>query len=228
MPSIAGLQKFTLQDFPGTPAAILFTRGCNLRCPYCHNAELLGPGENLPEAEVWEFLEARRERLAGVVITGGEPTLHAALPSFLTTLRGMGYRIKLDSNGMRPDVISSLLTTGLVDHLSLDWKLPGDRYRELGGPVEAAGCLQACAASARAAGVTLEWRTTVAEPLLAAADIRCIGAQLQAGDRWSIQQYRPCTGPFDSPQSAQPLRPFDPQVLEQLVTEFSGLRITLR
>ena len=122
MPMIAGMQKLSLQDFPGHPAAILFTRGCNLRCGYCHNSDLIGAGPVLLARKVWQYLWSRRSVLSGVVVTGGEPTLHPELPDFLYALRDLGYHIKLDSNGLRPEVIEELLAAHLIDHLSIDWK----------------------------------------------------------------------------------------------------------
>ncbi|TVR42802.1 MAG: anaerobic ribonucleoside-triphosphate reductase activating protein [Planctomycetota bacterium] len=193
MPAIAGIQPLSLQDFPGTPAAILFTRGCNLRCSYCHNPQLLGPGVDLPAAQVWEFLCRRQGRLKGIVITGGEPTLQAGLIEFLTALRQLGYLIKLDSNGMRPEVIDAAVNAGLVDHVSLDWKVaPGDEDW-CGLPTDACQRLQQCAAAVRRAGVTLEWRTTVLEPLHNAEKLTAIAAHFQSGDQWSLQSFR-CQG----------------------------------
>ena len=105
---LGGLQKFSLADYPGKTCAILFTRGCNMRCPYCHNPELVWPERYAPALdldEVLAFLEMRRGLLDAVTVTGGEPCLHADLPELLTRLKAMGFAVKLDSNGSFPDVL---------------------------------------------------------------------------------------------------------------------------
>ena len=121
---ICGLQKTTLLDFPGHVAATIFTGGCNFRCPFCHNGDLLG--SDIPEAfseeEVLNFLKKRRSILEGVAITGGEPTLQPDLRKFIEKIRDMGYRIKLDTNGYRPDVLRSLCEDGLIDYVAMDIK----------------------------------------------------------------------------------------------------------
>ncbi|MGA2378241.1 MAG: anaerobic ribonucleoside-triphosphate reductase activating protein [Spirochaetia bacterium] len=109
---IGGLQRFSLSDFPGFISAIVFTRGCGFRCPYCHNPELVEPSryaEEFPLNEVKEFLLSRRGRLQGVVVTGGEPTLHGDLPAFLDELKHMGFAVKLDTNGTNPLMLQQIV-----------------------------------------------------------------------------------------------------------------------
>ena len=107
---IGGIQKFSLVDYPGLVSAVLFTTGCNMRCGYCHNPELVVPelySESLDLNEVYAFLDSRRDKLEGVVITGGEPTLRKDLPDMVKKIKSMGYQLKLDSNGTHPDVLKS-------------------------------------------------------------------------------------------------------------------------
>ena len=129
---IGGLIKFSMIDFPGKVAAILFTRGCNLRCAYCHNPELLEYNASLPDAiseeELYDFLEKRKGPLDGVVITGGEPTLQPDLAEFCAKLKKLGYQVKLDTNGTHPQVVENLLKQKLVDFIAMDIKAPFEKY----------------------------------------------------------------------------------------------------
>ena len=127
--NICGLQKTTLLDFPGHVAATVFTGGCNFRCPFCHNSELLGNDAKplFTEEEVLKFLTKRRGILEGVAITGGEPTLQPDLRSFIIKVRELGYKIKLDTNGSRPNVLRALCEDGLIDCVAMDIKTCKER-----------------------------------------------------------------------------------------------------
>jgi pyruvate formate lyase activating enzyme len=133
---IGGLQKFSLIDYPGRISAIVFTQGCNFRCPYCHNPELVDPaqyGPILPEAEVISFLKKRRGKLDAVTLTGGEPTLQPDIDRFLEEIKGMGYLTKVDTNGSNPDVLERLIQGRLVDYLAMDVKGPLQKYGQIAG-----------------------------------------------------------------------------------------------
>ena len=121
---IKGLQKLTLLDFPGRLAATVFLGGCNMRCPFCHNASLVvrDGGEYITEQTLFEFLENRRGKLSGVCITGGEPTLHKELPIFINKIKALGYAVKLDTNGTDPEMLERLISEGLVDYVAMDIK----------------------------------------------------------------------------------------------------------
>lgn len=126
---IAGLQKMTLLDFPGRVACTVFLGGCNFRCPFCHNSQLLcAPEAVMQEQELLAFLQKRKGLLDGVCVTGGEPTLQPGLPQFLETIRAMGYQVKLDTNGYRPDVLRRLIEQGLVDYVAMDIKNGPEHY----------------------------------------------------------------------------------------------------
>ena len=133
-----GLVKTTLLDYPGLVAAVLFTAGCNLRCPWCQNPGLVhAPWDDglLSEDEVFAFLEKRRNVLQGVVITGGEPLVHECLPTLLERIKALGYRIKLDTNGTYPERLVAL-NPALVDYVAFDLKnVPADYARSAGVPV---------------------------------------------------------------------------------------------
>ena len=133
---LAGLQKLTLLDYPQHVACTVFTAGCNLRCPFCHNSDLVLPDrrpEPLEEDAFFAFLKKRRGILEGVCVTGGEPLLQKDIRSFLRAIKDMGYAVKLDTNGTFPDLLQSLRAEGLVDFVAMDIKNSPARYAETCG-----------------------------------------------------------------------------------------------
>ncbi len=192
---IGGLQKHSLIDFPGRISAVLFLTGCNFRCPYCHNPQLVARpapgGMGLSTAAVEAFLQERRGLLQGVVLSGGEPTLQPGLPALCRRLKAMGYAVKLDTNGSRPRVIRRLVAEGLVDYLAMDIKTDLARY---------AGCFsRRCDAAAvgegirrvMEAGVDYEFRTTCAHPLITPAVIERIARLISGSRLYALQPARP-------------------------------------
>ena len=129
---VTGIQKLTLLDYPGVVACTVFTAGCNFRCPFCHNAMLVLPeqidDECLTDDEVFGFLKKRRGVLDGVAVTGGEPRLHADMPSFLARGKELGYKIKLDTNGSNPELLSEIVKNKLVDRVAMDIKNAPEEY----------------------------------------------------------------------------------------------------
>ena len=165
---IAGIQKLTLLDYPGRVACTVFLDGCNFRCPYCHNSELLSADVEpvMGEGELMAFLDKRRGILDGVCVTGGEPTIHPELPAFLAAIRAKGYAVKLDTNGYRPEVLEALLAAGLVDYAAMDLKNGPAAYGPTVGLREAdLGRIGASIRALLSSGVDFELRTTVAVPL---------------------------------------------------------------
>ncbi len=131
---IAGLVKSSLIDYPGLISCVLFTPGCNYSCFYCHNRSLIdGSHELLNLHEIQTFLAQRIGLLDGVVITGGEPTLQPDLPSYIASLKQLGFKVKLDTNGSSPDIIKHLLEAGSCDYYAVDFKAPPQRYHEICG-----------------------------------------------------------------------------------------------
>ena len=164
---IVGIQKLTLLDFPGRVACTVFLNGCNFRCPYCHNAELLGDAEEvMTMAGLLAFLRKRQGILEGVCITGGEPTLHPELPALLGEVRALGYAVKLDTNGYRPEILEAVLNQGLVDYVAMDLKNGPEGYAETVGlaQVELAKIRQSIRLLMDSP-VDFELRTTVVKPL---------------------------------------------------------------
>ena len=191
---IHGLQKLTLLDYPGHMAATVFTGGCNFRCPYCHNSELVLRPESvpmIPEAEVFAFLKARAKMLEAVCVTGGEPTLQKDLPEFLAKVRSLGYRDKLDSNGQAPSVLAGLLQNKLVDYVAMDIKNCRERYGEtIGVPNFRTDAVEASVQLLMRSGIQYEFRTTVCKELHDTESIKRIGEWIAGARHYYLQPYR--------------------------------------
>lgn len=189
---ICGLMKTTLLDFPGHVAATVFLNGCNFRCPFCHNGDLLS--DQAPamytEEEILSFLKKRRGMLEGVCITGGEPTLHLELESFIRSIRELGYLVKLDTNGYRPAILKDLAGKGLLDYVAMDIKAGRNRYAQVAGkPGLDISLIEESAAFLLSGGLEFEFRTTVARELLSADDFRDIAVWLKGTPRYFLQNY---------------------------------------
>jgi pyruvate formate lyase activating enzyme len=191
---IGGFQPFSLSDFPGRSAAIVFTQGCNFRCPFCHNPSLwpaipVNPPVATAEA-VLSFLADRRGLLGGLVITGGEPTLQAGLPDFLEAVKRLGLGVKLDTNGSQPEVIAELLANGLVDYVAMDVKAPLEKYDQLCGCAVDKGAIRRTRHLIAASGVAHHFRTTFYRTLLSDTDIEAIRASLPVRSEFKLQACR--------------------------------------
>lgn len=181
---IGGLQKFSLIDFPGRISAIVFTQGCNFRCSYCHNPELVDParyGPLLPEAEVISFLEQRRGRLEAVTLTGGEPTLQPDIDHFLHKIKEMGYLTKIDTNGSNPDFLERLIRGGLVDYLAMDVKGPLRKYEQIANVKAETAKIRRSIELIAASDIEHEFRTTVVRSQLDHADLVATAELLNEG-----------------------------------------------
>ena len=191
---IGGLLRTSLIDYPGLISAVIFTQGCNFRCPYCHNPELVDLTDHtidFSEEEIFSFLERRKNLLDGVVITGGEPTLHKDLPRYLAKYKKLGYRIKLDTNGTDPDVIKILLDEQLVDYIAMDLKAPFDKYPSVTGVNFDLEKVKATVTLISKATIDIEFRTTVVENLHSEEDIIKISNMVPVGRRFVIQRFEP-------------------------------------
>lgn len=180
---ICGLQKMTLLDFPGKIACTVFLGGCNFRCPFCHNSELfMGKPEKLMEdEEFFAFLKSRKGLLDGVCVSGGEPTLYKTLPDFLAKIKEMGFLVKLDTNGYRPEVLKALVQQGLVDYVAMDVKNSPAMYAQTVGLEKME--LSSIEESLRlliGGELPYELRTTLVRQLHDAASIQDMGAWLAA------------------------------------------------
>lgn len=188
---IKGLQKLTLLDFPGRVGCTIFMAGCNFRCPFCHNASLVvkNGGYAIPEEEIFDFLEKRRGRLSGVCISGGEPTLQPDLIPFIKRVRDMGYAVKLDTNGYRPEVLSELISGGLVDYIAMDIKTSRERYSAVAGVDIDISKIEESADMIMRSGIDYEFRTTVVKELHSAEDFTNIGNWLSGANAFFLQSF---------------------------------------
>ncbi len=214
---IGGLQRFSLIDYPGKISAIVFTRGCNFRCPYCHNPELVDPqryAEPWQEEEYWAFLQSRTQKLDAVVVTGGEPTLQEDLEPFLEKIRKMGFLIKLDTNGSNPDVLKDLLSANLVDYIAMDIKAPLEKYSEVAKvPIDKTD-IQESIELIKQSTVDHEFRTTIAKNVLSKEDVVNIAKMLQGEKLYILQRCVP-TKILDPLFLAQ-FEPYTHEELEQI------------
>ena len=191
---IGGIQRFSLIDYPGKISAIIFTRGCNFRCPYCHNPELVDPNryvDALEEKQLWEFLQRRQHKLDAVVITGGEPTLQEDLRPFLEKIRKMGFLIKLDTNGSNPGVLKNLLSENLLDYVAMDIKAPLEKYSEVARIPVAVENIEESIMLIRESHVSHEFRTTIAKNILSEEDVVSIAKMLRGEKLYFLQNCVP-------------------------------------
>ena len=199
---IKGLQKLTLLDYPGKMACTVFTAGCNFRCPFCHNASLVTniDEERISEEEFFNFLQKRQGIIDGVCVTGGEPTLQPDLKEFLKKIKSLGYSVKLDTNGYRPDALKDVVNSGLVDYVAMDIKNSQSKYAltcglesmdmtKINDSVE---FLMSCV-------VDYEFRTTIVKELHNEDDIQDIVSWIKGAKKYFLQGFTDsgdliCTG----------------------------------
>jgi len=181
-----GIQKTSLIDYPGRISTVLFTVGCNLRCPFCHNWRLvLNPKPILDEEEVLNILEKRRVYIDSIVITGGEPTINKDLPLFLKRLKEEGYHIKLDTNGMLPDILEDCIR--YVDYIALDVKTSLDKYILLGS--KNTSSLLRSIELLKSSNKEYEFRCTVVPGFVSKENIHEIGELIRGCKRFALQQF---------------------------------------
>lgn len=197
---IGGLQKTSLIDFPDKVAAVVFLQGCNMRCPFCHNPELvLGKCFNTPmdEAEFFTFLEKRKLQLDGIVISGGEPTVHKDLPDFIRHIRELGYAIKLDTNGSNPSMLADMLREGLIDYVAMDLKGDPEHYGDYCGATISGTSICESIRLIMECGRPYEFRTTAVPGQHTLEKLKELALLVKGADRYAIQAFRPdiCLNP---------------------------------
>lgn len=191
--NICGLQKLSMVDYPGKLAATVFTGGCNLRCPFCHNALLvtrLNESPRLDTDEVLAFLRSRRSLLDAVVLSGGEPLLQPGASDFLATVKDMGYLVKLDTNGCYPDALEEILSKKFVDYVAMDIKNSREKYSlTVGVPNFDLAPIDESIRLIRESGIDYEFRTTAVRQFHTAADFTAIGRWLHGSKNYYIQNF---------------------------------------
>jgi len=191
---IAGLQKTTLLDYPGYIACDIFTKGCNFRCPYCHNASLALPereSEGLSEESIFEFLRKRRGTLDGVVVTGGEPLINKEIGELLVKIKELGYKIKLDTNGSNPKKLKEIVDAGLVDKVAMDIKNAPSLYaKTVGVQGYDIGAVEQSKEYLLSGKTEYEFRTTVVKGLHTREGMEEIARWIEGAKEYYLQQFK--------------------------------------
>jgi len=231
-----GFQKLSLLDFPGKVSSIAFVGGCNFRCPFCYNRDLVVAPQSLPsirDDDVLGYLKNRRAWLDGIVITGGEPTIQPELLGFLEEVKTCGFSVKLDTNGSNPELLKELVERGLVDYVAMDVKAPlcATKYSRAIG-IQSDGFLQKIEESIDfllSRRLEYEFRTTVVPNLLTEDDILTIAGRIDGGKRYYLQQFVPMGSLIDARfSSVVPYSPFElERIREKIANRFAicGLRV---
>lgn len=181
-------------DYPGEICAIVFTQGCNFRCPYCHNPELVNPelyNESLPEEVIFSFLAKRKGKIDAVTITGGEPTIQHGLIDFVKRVRKKGYSIKIDTNGSNPEVIDKLLSMKLLDYIAMDIKSPAEKHKIVTRSQINFDTIKQTIELIMKSGIPYEFRTTALKKLLEENDILDIASLIKNARLYVLQQFIP-------------------------------------
>ena len=185
---IGGIQKTSLLDFPDKISAIVFTQGCNFNCGYCHNPDLLNSKKDIYSTDVFfEFLDKRKGKLDGVVITGGEATLQPDLIPFIKEVKSRGFLVKLDTNGYRPEVIEQALP--LIDYIAMDIKAPLEKYSEITNTQIDVEKIKKSINLLRTSNVPYEFRTTVMKSQLSYEDFKKIGELIKGTETYFLQKF---------------------------------------
>jgi len=190
-----GLQKTTLVDYSGKVAATIFTAGCNFRCPYCHNPELVLPElikeqPKITEKEILNFLKEHQKLLEGVCITGGEPTIQPDLINFIKKVKDLGFLVKLDTNGSRPGVLNSLIEGNLIDYVAMDIKAPKQKYELFVEDKKIGENIDKSIELLKQDKVDYEFRTTLAPDILEEQDILAIADWIKFAPRYFLQRFQ--------------------------------------
>ena len=190
---LAGMQKLTLLDFPSVVACVVFTKGCNFRCPFCHNASLVCGTDSdfLSEDDVIDFLRRRQGILEGAVITGGEPLLHSDIPEFIKRIKAEGYLVKLDTNGTNPDMLEFLIKNSLVDYVAMDIKNSPREYAKAAGdlPLDM-DAIERSKELLLSGVVKYEFRTTAVKGIHTEESMKELFEWISGAEQYFIQQFK--------------------------------------
>ena len=215
---IGGLQKLTLIDYPGKIAATVFLIGCNFRCPYCHNEELVDPKQiedqpKIKESDFFKFLDERKDFLDGVCITGGEPTISSDLPKFIQSIKKRGFLVKLDTNGSNSEMLEKLIKENLVDFIAMDIKTSILKYNKVKAKNKISQ-VQKSINIIKDSGKDHEFRTTVVPGIVDKKDIKEMGEWLKGAKKIVLRQFHPekTLNP-----SFKNIKPYSSQALKKMV-----------
>jgi len=209
---IGGLQKTSLLDYPDTLSAIIWTAGCNFRCPFCYNKNLVfGKTEIIPEETILSFIEKRRDLLEGLSISGGEPLLQEDIVDFIEKVKKFNYLIKIDTNGAFPEKLKELIDKKLVDYVSMDVKAPKEKYPQLAGVKIDISKIKQSVDLIKNEAPDYEFKTTIVPGLLDKKDIVEIAKWLEGSKQFYLQQFK-----SDSPLLSSKLNDIVPYSEEKL------------
>ncbi|MDP3402818.1 MAG: anaerobic ribonucleoside-triphosphate reductase activating protein [bacterium] len=188
-----GFEKCTLVDYPGKVACMVYTIGCNFRCPYCHNPELVDETveTTYSEAVILDFLDTRKGLLDGVVITGGEPTMHEELPAFARRVKEKGFLVKLDTNGTNPEMLRRAIDESWVDYVAMDMKSPLETYSQTVARAVDVEAIRESISILLASSIEYEFRTTIVKSLLSCEDLKRIGEAIRGAKCYYLQKFVP-------------------------------------
>jgi len=215
----SGLQKTSVLDYPDKVASVLFTPGCNLHCPYCHNWEIATNPQPpfLQEATILEILETRKKYINAIVITGGEPCMHKELPNFLAKLKEQEFSVKLDTNGFYPETLGKCLNH--ADYIALDIKTSLEKYSQLGA--QDTDNLQKSIDILKKCQIPYEFRTTIVPGLVTLQDIEQIGKLSQGSKNHALQQFTPENAPDKQYQKLQRYAPEDINEFTNILSKYT-------
>ncbi|MBR9677692.1 MAG: anaerobic ribonucleoside-triphosphate reductase activating protein [Nanoarchaeota archaeon] len=216
--NIAGIIKNSFIDFPGEISAVVFTQGCNMSCPYCHNPELnpIKKG-SVSEKEVLEFLRNRKKYLSGVVLTGGEPTLQKNLIPFLKKIKSLGFKVKLDTNGTNPRILKKILKEKVLDYLAMDVKTCFDKYHLSGA--NRVENIKKSMQIIKDSGLKYEFRTTFVPGIVSAEDVPKMCEMIKGTEKYVMQQFEPNK---TLNQEFSKVKPYPKKVLDEFKKVFEN------
>lgn len=194
--TINGMQKLTLLNYPGNVACLIFTQGCNFRCPFCHNSGLLDMNNNcekIDEKEVFKYLEKRRGLLDGVCISGGEPLLQKDIEDFIRKVKDLGYKVKLDTNGSSPKKLKQLIEDGLIDYVAMDIKNDFLNYDKTAGMCTNIDNIKKSIEIIENSNIEYEFRTTIVKQFHDVGKLEKIIQYIGPNARYYIQNYQDCS-----------------------------------
>lgn len=215
---IGGLQETSLLDYPDTVSAIIWTAGCNFRCPFCYNKDLVNEKIKLiPEDVILEFLKKRKNVLEGLSVSGGEPLIHKDLGDFLSKVKNLGYLIKIDTNGSYPEQLEELIENKQVDYIAMDVKAPKNKYKTLAGVDVDISKIDESIQIIKNKAPDYEFKTTVAPDLLDLEDIVEIAKWIEGSKRFYLQQFK--DNAFHLSEKFDHAKPYGIEELNQILNK---------
>ena len=219
---IGGLEKLSLLDYPNNIAAIIFTQSCNFRCGFCYNPMLVWPTDKknikglslIKEKDLFLFLKSRLNRLDGVVISGGEPTIHSDLPEFIKKIKDLGLKVKLDTNGTNPEMILNLWQENLIDYVAMDLKAPWHKYEKVVGIKVNCSFIKKSVKLLIDNKIPHEFRTTLVPNLHKEGDIVKMGEAIKGAKAWFLQKFVPSNDLLD-PEFSK-IKPYNDNKMKEL------------